>query len=138
VLASGEIDGKIKLWDIVSGQETGTLAGHYNGTNLVAFSPDGTRIASSGEDGTAKVWEIASRQELTTISGYERVLGDQMVFSPDSKYLVTWAFGAVITWEVSSGRELQKLRGSKLYASNIALSPTGKLLAAAYSDGIKL
>jgi hypothetical protein len=59
-----------------------------------------------------------------------------MVFSPDCKSLVTWAFGAVITWEVSSGRELQKLRGSKLYASNTALSPTGKLPAAAYSDGL--
>ena len=50
-----------------SGQEVLTLSGHTNAVSGVAFSPDGTRLATASADQTAKVWDVASGQEVLTL-----------------------------------------------------------------------
>ena len=41
VLASGDEDDKIKLWDVASGKMLRIFAGHKDPVSCVAFSPDG-------------------------------------------------------------------------------------------------
>jgi WD40 repeat protein len=54
----------------------------------VAFSPDGTRLATASSDTTARIWDASSGQELLTLRGHaDRVTG--MAFSPDGKRLAT-------------------------------------------------
>ena len=36
----------------------------------IAFSLDGTRLATASEDGTVKVWDLATEQVLLTLSSY--------------------------------------------------------------------
>ena len=40
------IDNTVRLWDVASGKETARLEGHGDAVWSVAFSPDGTRLAS--------------------------------------------------------------------------------------------
>ena len=40
----------MKVWDAVTGQETLTLKGHTARSRSVAFSPDGSRLASASDD----------------------------------------------------------------------------------------
>jgi WD40 repeat protein len=55
-LASGGLDGTIKLWNLTTGKEVRTLTGHESGVYSVAFSPDGQTLASGGHNKTIKIW----------------------------------------------------------------------------------
>ena len=67
----------MKVWDVASGQALRTLKGHTTPVRSVAFSPDGTRLATSSADNEVKVWHAASGQELRTLQG------PSVAFSPD-------------------------------------------------------
>ena len=57
----------VKVWDAATGHEIRTLKGHTGFVYSVAFSPDGTEIASS--DGKAiKIWAIKSGQEILALN----------------------------------------------------------------------
>ena len=58
VLVSGSYDATIRLWDIGTGEQLGTLEGHTYAITSVAVSPDGSAIASGSYDGTVLLWEF--------------------------------------------------------------------------------
>ena len=55
MLASGNRNSTIRLWDGRSGAALYTLEGHKEYISAVAFSPDGTLASGSG-DATIKLW----------------------------------------------------------------------------------
>lgn len=60
-LTSGHRHGGIKLWDLASGRELASVAGHRGRVSAIAFSADGKRLASSGEHGQIRVWPLVPR-----------------------------------------------------------------------------
>ena len=58
-LASGAINGRVRLWDVASRTQVATLEGHTNGVNSVAFSPDGMTLFSGSRDGTMLQWDMS-------------------------------------------------------------------------------
>lgn len=66
--ADGEIlasagSGEIVLWSVVSGAKVATLQGHTGWIRGIAFSSDGTRLASGGEGGSVRIQDINSHLE---------------------------------------------------------------------------
>jgi len=51
-----------------------TLKGTTNSVKVIAFSPDGKRLATANADETANVWDAESGKELLTLRGHSALL----------------------------------------------------------------
>lgn len=58
--SEGAEGGEIRLWDVALGRQQGLVVDDSTwGITAMAFSPDGTRLATGDGDGNIKVWKIA-------------------------------------------------------------------------------
>ncbi|MFI1811702.1 caspase family protein [Streptomyces sp. NPDC020422] len=97
-LATGVVGdrGGVWLWDVGDREHTATLASGL----LLAFSPDGGRLAASGWDKEpAELWDLGTRKPLAT---FDR--GEPLAFAPDGRTLaVAGVSGALELWSVAAG-----------------------------------
>jgi WD40 repeat protein len=96
----------------------------------VAWSPDGTRLASAGRDSTVRVWDAASGAPQATLTGHtDRV--QAVAWSPDSTRLATVSAGVISIRDVARGVVQAQLRLGQL--TDVAW---GAAVAVAGVDGV--
>src|SRR5689334_9840578 len=87
------------------------LAGHRYQVFAVAFSPDGTRLASAGLDGTVRLWDVTAGTVLHVLRRHGEG-ATSVAFRPDGQQLATGAGDrAVRLWDPATGDRTAALRG---------------------------
>ncbi len=106
-----------------------TRFNHGSLVNFVAYSPDGSILASVGWHHLIRLWDPSTGHEI-------RQLGQQadypycVAFSPDGQTLGAGARGPVIiVFDVASGRERQRSDPFKGEVFQISFAPDGRTLA---------
>jgi WD40 repeat protein len=119
----------IKLWDVTTGRELGTLSGHLQKVRDVGFTADGRTLVSAAGDGTARLWDVSTRRLRATF-GWHPYGVIHAVVSPDGRWLATSGTdGSVKIWEVAGRRAVALLQtGAKTSAYRLLFSPDGRSL----------
>ena len=108
---------------------------NFKSSLALAFSPDGTRLATAGGAGEIRVWDTAEMKPIFTRKGAAHWMFS-IAYSPDGTLLAT-AGGDDRTlrlWDAQTGQCLKVLRGHTARTWSVTFSPTGDLLASASDD----
>jgi Tol biopolymer transport system component len=104
----------VQVWDAVSGETMLTYRGHSAWIRRgLAWSPDGTHIASGAWDRTVQVWDASTGQRLLTYEGHEAIVY-AVAWSPDGEYLASsagWPDGTVQVWDARTGQRVLTYHG---------------------------
>nr|VFJ93243.1 MAG: small GTP-binding protein domain-containing protein [Candidatus Kentron sp. H]VFJ94166.1 MAG: small GTP-binding protein domain-containing protein [Candidatus Kentron sp. H]VFK00759.1 MAG: small GTP-binding protein domain-containing protein [Candidatus Kentron sp. H] len=103
-------------------------------TNTIAFSPDGSLLATGSTD-DARIWRIGTGiskfRDLNVVTNVRSV-----AFSPDGSHLATsWVGLTIGIWNVRTGQRTQMLEGPTRDVSVTAFSADGRLFAGLSGDG---
>ncbi|HEY9651108.1 MAG TPA: serine/threonine-protein kinase [Coleofasciculaceae cyanobacterium] len=111
-----------------------TLPGHFSSINALAFSPDGTTLASGSADRTVKLWNIDSKIPRCSLSGHSSLV-EAVVFSPDGRTLVSGSWDYTIKiWNVDTGELIHSLGEHSGWIKCLAMSADGLILASGSAD----
>lgn len=120
---------------LINQPQLATLYGHTKPVTRVAYSPDGTLLASASADDTIRLWEAENGKLVREWNTRQEAVND-VAFSPDGTLLASAGEDRTIrVWDVESGAPVgQALEGHGAKASAVAFSPDGKLLASSAAD----
>lgn len=100
LLASGDEDGTIQLWDVSSNFSLSTLTGHTGSVYALMFLCNGRILASGGgKDNTIRLWDTITGRELAVISGHTAPVR-ALAFLAGSKTLASAGNdGTIFLWD---------------------------------------
>ncbi len=110
------------------------MPAHTQGVARVAWSPDGTLVASAGKDRVARIADAGTGREIAVLRGHVGMVY-AVAFSPDGRRLATGGDdGTIRLHDAATGDELLVLRGHTSYVHSLHFSPDGTTLASASGD----
>ena len=101
----------------------------------LAWSPDGTTLASGSYDNTIILWAADSGAKLRTLEGHTNDV-NSVAWSSDGTTLASGSDdGTIILWKADSGAKLRTLEGHTGWVESVAWSPDGTTLASGDWNG---
>ncbi len=157
LLATGEgngmgVTGSAKIWNVATGElldQFGILFGDlfpsaYNYVSDVAFTPDGTLLATASGNGEVLIWDVAKHM-INKVLTRPPFLGSSLAISPDGKLLATFGWtdttdgkADLLLWDIATGEILSTYELHDPGYTSVQFSPNGQILATTGYDSVQL
>ncbi|KAF2073413.1 hypothetical protein CYY_005261 [Polysphondylium violaceum] len=133
-MATSSADSTIKLWNLESNLPIGSLDGHLDVVNRVAFHPSGQYLLSTSTDKSWRLWDLETNTTLLDQEGHaESVMG--LAIQCDGSLVATGGLDSLVRiWDLRSGRPIHYFKGHNKQVISIDWSPNGYQLASASED----
>lgn len=113
--------------------------GHFDSTNSLAYSPDGSRVVTASEDGKIKVWDITSgfclatfEEHTSSVTAVQFAKRGQVMFSSSLD-------GTVRAWDLTRYRNFRTFTGTERIQFNcLAVDPSGEVVCAGSLDNFDI
>lgn len=135
VVASGDAEGTVQIWDGPAGEALRTLKAHNDMVRSVAISPSGERLVSSSGDGI-KVWQPQTGELLYSLPTEPGVPVWSVAISPDGQTFVSGDYaGNIRVWEMGSGAQRYHLSvGEPVWS--VAIAPDSQSFVSGSDDNL--
>ncbi|WP_410790641.1 NB-ARC domain-containing protein [Kribbella sp. C-35] len=135
-LAVGDIEGRVRIVDPVSGTVRKRLSGHRLSVEAMVLSPDGNWLATADQEGRARIWDVTfdglERQPTSELNPVQAV-----AISPTGGWFATAGDDrTVYTRGMATGRRVSRLPGHIGEVLALAICPDDSTLASGDSDGV--
>lgn len=132
-LITSDLNGKLQLWDPVSGASR-MIIDNAGWNTILALSPDGATLASNAWHGALQLWDLTAGNLTGAQIGHTRPITG-IAFSPDGMSVASGnEDGLIWVWKVKSNTLDKAMLGHGSRVTDLAFSPDGKLLASSSFD----
>lgn len=143
ILATGDFDKKINLWNVTYHElirtlcgEPGTANSHQGFVFALVFSPDQRFLISGSADHTIRLWDAKTGKLMRTLTSHKGpVLA--LAISPNSQQLVSGSADTTVKiWHLNSYDPPRTLMGHSGWVMSVVISPDGNLLVTGGGDAM--
>ncbi|MGJ6965620.1 NB-ARC domain-containing protein [Streptosporangium sp. G11] len=125
LVAAGDYDGDIRVWERATGTPRNLGLGHSERVRSVAFTPVGDRLISSGDDRLVRIWDVAAGRLLRRLEGHQRDVNSIALLGAGPLAVSGGADQSLRIWDIDTGACQTSLEGQEQPINSVACSPTG-------------
>lgn len=135
-------DGKIKIWDIVSGFCLATFDQHQSSVTGVAFAKKGQVMFSSSLDGTVRAWDLIRFRNFRTFTSTNRLQFSSVAVDPSGEIVVAGSLDNfdIQVWSVQTSQLLDELSGHEgpISCLSFGQESNAKLASASWDKTVRI
>ena len=134
-IATGCPGTNITIFNAVTGSQTAVLSGHKGYVDSLAFSSDGTLLASGSEDKAIKLWDVQTGGVVKTFYGHIGTVHSVSISVGNTMIASGSEDGTMCLWNIGTG-ECHVIQEHNNRVTTVSFSPTNsQLLLSASRDG---
>ena len=133
LMASGDSDGNLKLWQLNANDAPENIAGHDAQIWALAFSPDSNLLASGDRQGRVQVWDIEQHRIVQMLDTGEAAIWSLEFI--DTRELLVATDTLVSSYEIAEGNASVTRLESQSSITRLSMSPDKQQLVVSQADG---
>jgi len=139
-VASGSLDGKVRLWDVEKKKVVAKLTGHTDVVRSLCWSVDGERVVSGSNDTTIRVWDVESGDTVLGPINTGHYFVCAVIYSPDTTKIATGGYNdnALKIWDVKTGNLLSTIKHDDEVRSLAWTSDHKKIITGSEEGSIRI
>ena len=145
LIATGGVEGKVKLWHSQTGFCFVTLTDHTSSIEALAFTPQGNAVVSASTDGSVRAYDLLRYKNFKTLTApNERVQFGSLAIDSSGDIIAAGACNgsySIYVWSLQTGQCLEVLPGHEARIAHLRFAPSsndGILASASWDSSLKI